>query len=162
MKNLLDSVSGALGFWLAGFGIAFSATDSRGFIGIDKEYYASKGWDTYLGEDLWLKFLFQFAFVNTSSTIVSGLLTERCRIETYGLYSFIMSLFIYPVVACWVWNSTGWLYLMGFHDFAGSGVVHLLGGISGLVGCLIVGPRINQFNAPQVPFLCRKKRTERL
>ena len=77
---------------------------------------------------------------------MSGLLIERCRTEVYAIYSFIMSLFIYPVVACWVWNSEGWLFKAGFHDFAGSGVVHLLGGISGLVGCIFVGPRIKFAN----------------
>ena len=67
-------------------------------------FAASRGWNGFTDYDIYLKFMFQFAFVNTSSTIVSGLVTERCRIETYGVYSFVMTLIIYPVVACWVWN----------------------------------------------------------
>ena len=159
MKNLLDSISGAIAFWIIGFGLAFSETDSSGFIGVDGRVWVTSAiWHSYPTEDLYLKFIFQFAFVNTSSAIVGGLLTERCRIETYGVYSFIMSLFIYPVVACWVWNPQGWLLQRGFHDFAGSGVVHLLGGISGLVGSICVGPRINRFKNVQFPFLFRESR----
>lgn len=105
MKNLLDSISGAVAFWIVGFGLAFSTPDSSGFIGMKNDAWAvSADWSGYTVEDLYLKFIFQFAFVNTSSAIVGGLLTERCRIETYGVFSFLMSLFIYPVVACWVWN----------------------------------------------------------
>ena len=159
MKNLLDSISGAIGFWIIGFGLAFSTTDSRGFIGIDGNAWAvSAGWNGITSEDIYLKFIFQFAFANTSSAIVGGLLTERVRIETYAIFSFLMTLFIYPIVACWVWNPTGWLYLRGFHDFAGSSVVHVLGGISGLIGGLMVGPRINRFKHPQFPFFMREKR----
>lgn len=140
MKNMLDTVSGALGFWMLGYSLAFAETDSHGFIGINSNVWAaSEGWGAYSQYDLYLKFIFQFAFVNTSSAIVSGLLTERCRIETYGALSFIMSFFIYPVVACWVWNPTGWLAIRGYHDFAGSSVIHLTGGVAGLIGCIIVG-----------------------
>jgi ammonium transporter, Amt family len=96
--------------------------------------------------------MFQFAFVNTSSAIVSGLVTERCTIEVYGAFSFIMTLVIYPISACWAWNPTGWLALKGYHDFAGSSVVHLVGGISGLTACIIVGPRIGRFKKVQFPF----------
>jgi len=163
MKNLLDSITGALAFWIIGFGLAFSTPDSRGFIGIDGNVWAtSAGWGSYASEDLYLKFLFQFAFVNTSSAIVGGLLTERCRIETYAAISFIMTLFIYPVVACWVWNPAGWLALRGYHDFAGSSVVHLVGGMSGLVGSIFVGPRINRFKSVQFPILFRESREKNL
>lgn len=163
MKNLLDSISGAIAFWIIGFSVAFSKPDSRGFIGMGGNQWAvSSGWSEVFTEDLYLKFIFQFAFVNTSSAIVGGLLTERCRIETYGVFSFLMSLFIYPVVACWVWNPEGWLFLKGYHDFAGSSVVHLVGGISGLVGSIIVGPRIGRFQDIQFPCLCRNRRRKAL
>lgn len=109
-----------------------------------------------------MKFIFQFAFVNTSSAIVGGLLTERCRIETYGILSFFMTLFIYPVVACWAWNSQGWLALRGYHDFAGSSVVHMVGGAAGLIGTIVVGPRINRFRGEiQFPFIFREWRLRR-
>jgi Amt family ammonium transporter len=84
--------------------------------------------------------------------------TERCRVETYAVFSFLMSLFIYPVVACWVWNPQGWLLLRGYHDFAGSSVVHVVGGISGIVGTVMAGPRIGRFTAPQFPFFKREAR----
>jgi Amt family ammonium transporter len=161
MKNLLDTITGAIAFWLIGFGIAFGKTDANGFIGTDPNsvWAVSAGWNSYTIEDLYLKFIFQFAFANTSSAIVGGLLTERCRVETYGVFSFLTTLFIYPVVACWVWNTdSGWLYRVGFHDFAGCSVVHVIGGAAGLVGTIITGPRIGRFDKPWLPFLCRERR----
>ena len=146
MKNLLDTITGAFAFWLIGFSIAFSTPDLRGFIGVGGNAWAvSAGWGSITSENIFLKFIFQFAFLNTSSAIVSGLVTERCRIEIYGAFSFVISLIIYPVVACWVWNPAGWLALRGFHDFAGSSVVHLLGGVCGLTATIFLGPRINRF-----------------
>jgi len=76
---------------------------------------------------------------------------ERCRIETYAVFSFLMTLFIYPVVAGWAWNSQGWLAINGFHDFAGCAAIHTLGGITGLVGSIIAGPRYNLFKDVQFP-----------
>lgn len=107
---------------------------------------------------MYLKFIFQFAFANTASAIVGGLLTERARIETYGVFSFLMTLFIYPVVACWVWNPTGWLFVAGFHDFAGCSVVHIVGGASGLAASILAGPRFGRFEKPWLPFFCRQRR----
>jgi ammonia channel protein AmtB len=72
-----------------------------------------------------------------------------------------MTLFIYPVVACWVWNPTGWLFVNGFHDFAGCSVVHVVGGASGLIGTIIAGPRYSRFDKPWLPFLCRQRRQEK-
>jgi ammonium transporter, Amt family len=111
----------------------------------DKTFTTSAGFNSYAIEDLYLKFIFQFAFANTSSAIVSGLLMERCRIETYGMFSFLITLFIYPIAAGWVWNPTGWLASRGFHDFAGCSVIHTLGGILGIVGTIVAGPRYNLF-----------------
>ena len=110
MKNLLDTISGAIGFWLAGFAIAFATTEGNQFFGVGHYYYATQSLGSVKNEDAYVKWFFQFAFCNTASTILSGLITERCRIEVYAFYSFLMSLIIYPVVACWVWNSEGWLY----------------------------------------------------
>ena len=84
------------------------------------------------------------SFCSTSATIVSGGLAERTYIEPYVLFSFLVGAFVYPMASAWVWGG-GWLQLMGFHDFAGSGVVHLLGGFGALVGTIILGPRIGFF-----------------
>ena len=160
VKNFLDTISGAIAFWIIGFGIAFGPTDSKGFIGTDPNsaWVVSAGWNNYTAEDLYLKFIFQFAFANTASAIVGGLITERVRIETYGVFSFLMTLFIYPVIACWVWNPSGWLYVAGFHDFAGCSVVHVVGGASGLICTILAGPRIGRFDKPWLPFIMREKR----
>ena len=147
MKNCLDTITGAIAWWIVGFGLAFGPTDSRGFIGLsDNTFSFAGGFYGYESEDLYLKWIFQFAFANTASAIVSGLLMERARIEVYGVFSFMMTFFIYPVVACWEWNATGWLAVKGYHDFAGCGTIHVLGGICGLVGSIITGTRYNRFN----------------
>jgi ammonium transporter, Amt family len=146
VKNCLDTITGAIAFWIVGFGLAFGPTDSRGFIGLsDNTFSFAAGFNHYKTEDLYLKWIFQFAFANTASAIVSGLLMERCRIDTYGAFSFLMTFFIYPVAACWEWNATGWLAVRGFHDFAGCSCIHTLGGMCGLVGSIIAGPRYNRF-----------------
>jgi len=72
-------------------------------------------------------------------------MTERATIEVYAFFSFMISFIIYPVSCCWAWNPTGWLAVRGYHDFAGSGVIHLMGGVSGLVACIFVGPRIRKY-----------------
>jgi Amt family ammonium transporter len=159
LKNLMDVITGAIGFWSVGFGLAFGKTDSKGFVGIDNDvWFAAAQWTDYKSEDLYLKFIFQFAFCSTASAIVSGLVTERLRVGAYGFISFFMSFYMYPIVACWVWNSTGYLYLEGFHDFAGCGPIHLLGGLTGFIGCLVLGPRINRFKEPQFPWFLRERR----
>lgn len=111
VKNILDSLTGAIGFWMSGFAFIYGERNSNSFMGIDNRYFFSHDLDE-LGtlEDLWLKWFYAFAFVNTASTIVSGLLTEKCRIEIYALFSFLMSAFIYPIVAHWAWDKEGWLY----------------------------------------------------
>lgn len=163
VKNILDAVTGAIAWWIVGFGLAFGPTDSRGFIGLsDNTFSFSAGFSKYSSEELYLKWIFQFAFASTASAIVSGLLMERSRIEVYGAFSFLMSFFIYPVVACWEWNSGGWLALRGFHDFAGCGPIHTLGGICGLVGGLICGTRYNRFSDIQFPFFFPETRRAKL
>ena len=93
------------------------------------------------------KLFFQYAFACTSSTIVSGSLAERAKIENYLFFSMFMTGFIYPVIVSWTWGK-GWLFNLGYQDFAGSSIVHLCGGISGLAGSYISGPRLGRFNAP--------------
>ena len=140
MKNMIETIAGAFGFWTLGFALAFSETDQSGFIGTNiSAWAASKSWASYTDQDVYLKFIFEYAFVNTTLAIVGNLMTERIRIGTIGVLSFIITFFIYPVVACWVWNPTGWLAVRGYHDFAGSSVVHLIGGAAGLIGIIVVG-----------------------
>ena len=83
---------------------------------------------------------------------------ERCRIEAYGIFSFLITLFFYPIAAGWVWNPSGWLPSRGFHDFAGCSVIHTLGGILGIVGTVVAGPRYNLFKDVQFPFIFGESR----
>jgi len=83
---------------------------------------------------------------------------ERIKFETYAAFSFLMAFFIYPVICCWEWNPAGWLYVRGFHDFAGCGPIHMLGGITGLVGSIIAGPRYNRFNDVAFPDIFSARR----
>ena len=88
------------------------------------------------------KWLLGFAYCGTASTIASGSLASRCLLESYGIFTFMFSTLIYPVISCWVWGG-GWLQCIGFKDFAGSGVIHLSAGIAGLIGTTVVGPRLS-------------------
>jgi Amt family ammonium transporter len=139
IKNLIDLIIGCLGFWLIGFGLAFGG-DVSGFVGYKASYFAGSGYETE-EEDLYLHFLFQFAFANTAATIVSGCLAERIHVFTYALFSFLMTSFIYPIVVHWYYHPEGWLFKLGIHDYSGSGAVHALGGFSGLVACWLTGKR---------------------
>ena len=94
-------------------------------------------------EDHYLLWIFHFAFASTSATIVSGSLAERTQLNTYVLFSFILTSFIYPVVAAWNWGG-GWLMQRGFHDFAGVTTIHLVGGTAGLCGAYILGERLGK------------------
>lgn len=143
MKNLMDFVIGTLIFWVLGFGLMFG-TDIGGFIGAPNWF--SAGSIEHLGltipKEAFL--IFQTVFCATAATIVSGAMAERTKFISYCIYSFVISAVIYPVVGHWIWGG-GWLSQLGFHDFAGSTVVHALGGISALVGASVLGPRIGKY-----------------
>merc|ERR1719209_2181386 len=124
MKNLLDLLLGALAFWLVGH---MFASSEGAFLRPDPD---AAGW------------FFSFSFCATAATIVSGAMAERCELTTYFLYSTLLSGLIYPAAAHWAWSEAGWLAAYGYRDFAGSGVVHLLGGICALTGATVLGPRI--------------------
>jgi len=140
-KNIMDASFGSV-IWFV-FGWAFASGEgTNGFIGLsgfclnDTTNYAT--------------FFFGWAFCATSCTICSGSLAERVLSESYLVFVFFMTGFIYPIAAFWVWNKDGWLWAgngVGLIDWAGSGVVHVIGGLSGLVGTLIVGPRIGRYEA---------------
>ena len=106
---------------------------------IGTKYFAGYGFDEN-SENIYIKWCLQFSFCATASTIVSGSLAERTRLSAYVFFSVLMTGFIYPVIVAWTWGG-GWLDQLGFHDFAGSGIVHAVGGVAGFVGAAIVGRR---------------------
>ncbi len=144
MKNLMDFSVGSLIFWIVGFSIMFG-TDVGGFIG--KGHIFSMGSFEHLGLSIPKEafLIFQTVFCATAATIVSGAMAERTKFIAYLMYSFVISAFIYPIVGHWIWGG-GWLAELGFHDFAGSTVVHSLGGWTALIGAWIIGPRIGKYN----------------
>ena len=142
MKNLMDFAIGTVVFWIIGFGIMQGA-GGNGFIGgmdfFVKGDYSSEG--SYTSSAF---FIFQTVFCATSATIVSGAMAERTKFSSYCIYSLIISAFIYPVSGHWIWGG-GWLSELGFHDFAGSTAVHMVGGVAALIGAKILGPRIGKY-----------------
>lgn len=144
MKNLMDFAIGTPLYWLAGFGIMFGTT-SAFFGGID--FFTTGNYSAMLpdGVSFYAFFIFQTVFCATASTIVSGAMAERTKFSAYCCYSAIISLLIYPVSGHWIWGG-GWLSELGFHDFAGSTAVHMVGGVCALVGAAMLGPRIGKFD----------------
>ena len=142
MKNTMDFCIGILTYWAIGFAFMFGT--GGGFI----------GWSNFFGEGLdgwnWTFFIFQGMFSATAATIVSGAIAERAKFSTYLIITFFISAFIYPVYGHWAWaglygQSKGWLENLGFIDFAGSAVVHSIGGWVSLAGAMILGPRIGRY-----------------
>lgn len=138
MKNLMDFCIGTVVFILIGFSLLLGE-DLLGFIG-------KPGFDiftNYANFD-WSNFVFNLVFCATTATIVSGAMAERTKFLSYCIYSAFISALIYPIEAHWIWGG-GWLSQLGFHDFAGSCAIHMVGGISALIGAAILGPRIGKF-----------------
>ncbi len=147
MKNMLDMSIGALAFWLIGFGIMFGATN--GLLGTD-HFFLSPDNSTGDGQWQYTFWMFQVVFAATAATIVSGAMAERTKFAGYLLYSIVISAVIYPVFGHWAWGNllldqSSWLADLGFIDFAGSTVVHSVGGWAALAGAIVVGPRIGKF-----------------
>ena len=136
MKNLMDFSLGTPIYWLIGFGIMFGGTSA--LIG---------GFDfmTNGGEGGFTTLIFQTVFCATAATIVSGAMAERTKFSSYCIYSMVISAVIYPISGHWVWGG-GWLAQLGFHDFAGSTAVHMVGGVAALVGAAFLGPRIGKYD----------------
>ncbi|MGD9795877.1 MAG: ammonium transporter [Acidimicrobiia bacterium] len=153
MKNLMDFVFGAIVFFAIGFAIAFGGDfDGAGkFIGGDG-WFLGDGAFTYGNLTPSVFFMFQVAFAATAATIVSGAMAERTKFKTYLIYSVVISGLIYPVVVRWQWGG-GWLFQLDtpFHDFAGSTVVHSVGGWSALMGAWMLGPRIGKYGSDGKP-----------
>ena len=139
MKNLMDFCIGTVMFILIGFGLLLGE-DMVGLIG-------KPGFDIFTAYESfdWSNFVFNLVFCATTATIVSGAMAERTKFLSYCIYSGVISALIYPIEAHWIWGG-GWLAQIGFHDFAGSCAIHMVGGISALVGAKILGPRIGKFN----------------
>lgn len=147
MKNLMDFCIGTVVFSLLGFGLMMSEDYIAGFIGIPNLNMFTD-WSNFD----WNNFVFQLVFCATAATIVSGAMAERTKFATYCIYSAVISLFVYPVEAGWVWNysgpdgeALGWLAKLGYVDFAGSTVIHMVGGISALIGASMLGARIGKY-----------------
>ena len=144
MKNLMDFCIGTPAFWLVGFGLMFGA--GSGVIGtFDPPIGGDYSHILPAGVPLWAFVIFQTVFCATSATIVSGAMAERTKFSAYCIYSAAISLLIYPVSGHWIWGG-GWIAQMGFHDFAGSTAVHMVGGVCALIGAKILGPRIGKYD----------------
>ena len=139
MKNLMDFALGSLAFWAIGFGIMFGS--GNGFFGAI-DLFSMGDYSSAIPSHVFL--IFQTVFAATAATIVSGAMAERTKFISYVIYSVIISLVIYPISGHWVWGG-GWLADLGFHDFAGSTVVHMVGGVAALVGAKFLGPRIGKY-----------------
>ncbi|MDD4320548.1 MAG: ammonium transporter [Acidaminococcaceae bacterium] len=142
MKNLMDLSLGTIVFWALGFGLMFGK-DIGGVIGmpdlfVQGDYGVKGSYPSYA------YLIFQTVFCATAATIVSGAMAERTKFISYCGYSIIISALIYPVSGHWIWGG-GWLATMGFHDFAGSTAVHMVGGVAALVGAKILGPRLGKY-----------------
>ena len=140
MKNLMDFCIGTIVFMFLGYGLMMGEHVFFGLIG-KPEY----GMFTDFANFDWSNFFFQLVFCATAATIVSGAMAERTKFSTYCIYSAIISLVVYPIEAGWAWGG-GWLSNFGFIDFAGSCVIHMVGGLSALVGAIMLGPRIGKYS----------------
>ena len=148
MKNLMDFCIGTVVFSLLGFGIMMGEDALFGIIGIPnmdlwvhfKDFIASPE-EGFTGAST---FVFNLVFCATTATIVSGSMAERTKFISYCIYSAVISLFIYPIEAHWIWGG-GWLSALGFHDYAGSTAIHMVGGIAALIGAIFLGPRIGKY-----------------
>ena len=146
MKNLMDFSMGSLAFWAVGFGIMFGATKT-GWFGTSGFFLS----DFKVGGDPWVLafWMFQVVFCATAATIVSGAMAERTKFIGYLMYSIVISAIIYPVFGSWAWgslfNGNGWLEGLEFIDFAGSTVVHSVGGWAALAGAIVLGPRMGKY-----------------
>ncbi len=139
MKNLMDFSVGTLVFWMFGFGIMFGG--SGPLIG-GLDFFIRGDYSSSIPTGAFV--IFQTVFCATAATIVSGAMAERTKFSSYLIYSLIISALIYPISGHWIWGG-GWLLELGFHDFAGSTAVHMVGGVAALVGAKILGPRIGKY-----------------
>ena len=149
MKNLMDFCIGTIVFSLLGYSLMMGQDCLRGLVGLPnmdmwssfKAFIASPTDGSFTGASV---FVFNLVFCATAATIVSGAMAERTKFSAYCIYSAVISLFVYPIEAHWIWGG-GWLSQLGFHDFAGSCAIHMVGGIAALVGAIFLGPRLGKY-----------------
>ena len=134
-KSFLDFCIASIGFWAFGYALMFGGGALRGFIGLEGFILLN-----FADGDL-VGWFFQMVFAGTAATIIAGAMAERTKINAYFAYSFIVGALIYPIYGHWAWSDYGWLVGLGFSDYAGSGVVHMIGGFLALAGAMVVGPR---------------------
>ena len=144
MKNLMDFCIGTVVFVLLGFSLMMAEDYALGFIGVPNLKIITD-FGGFLEGGNAPSFVFNLVFCATAATIVSGAMAERTKFLSYCIYSGVISLFVYPIEAGWVWNQNGWLVKLGFHDFAGSAAIHSVGGITALIGAIMVGPRLGKY-----------------
>ncbi len=156
-KNFIVFAVASLSFWIIGWGLMFG--NGNGFLGLEGVFFAA-GLDnspatgdaytgvyeaiSWAGVPFWAKFFFQLVFAGTAATIVSGVVAERIKFITFIVFSFVMAGIMYPITGHWIWGG-GWLQSLGMWDFAGSTVVHSVGGWAGLAGALLLGPRLDKY-----------------
>ncbi|MBE5979097.1 MAG: ammonium transporter [Paenibacillaceae bacterium] len=152
MKNMMDFVLGSLFFFILGFPLMFGNNIGGilGGSGFFNPYSLADSDGIFNGLPIAVFMIFHTVFCATAATIVSGAMAERTKFSSYLIYSACISVFIYPITGHWIWGG-GWLSSIGFHDFAGSTAVHMVGGICALVGAKIVGPRIGKYNEDGTP-----------
>lgn len=146
MKNTLDFTIGSIAFWILGFGLMFGATNF-GLVGTP-DFFVRGDYSTTIPTMAF--FIFQTVFSATAATIVSGAMAERTKFVSYCIYSLIISALVYPVSGHWIWGGV-WLSNLGFHDFAGSTAVHMVGGIAAFLGAKALGPRIGKYEKDGKP-----------
>jgi len=142
MKNLMDFCFGAIVYWMFGWAFMYG-TDAGGLIGTS-DFFKGPMDLGFESADFYKNWFFQVVFAATAATIVSGAMAERTQFRSYLVYTCFISAFIYPISGHWVWGG-GWLANLGFHDFAGSTVVHSVGGWAALMGAAVIGPRIGKY-----------------
>lgn len=143
MKNLMDFCIGTVCFIVLGFSLMMAEDYFMGVIGVPN-FGIFSDFGTFIETNA-SSFVFNLVFCATAATIVSGAMAERTKFISYCIYSAVISLIVYPIEAGWIWNSQGWLVSLGFHDYAGSCAIHMVGGIAALIGAKILGPRIGKY-----------------
>jgi Amt family ammonium transporter len=144
MKNVMDFCFGAIVYWALGWGFMYGKDALGGLIGTD-QFFFSKMDLNLENADIYKNWFFQVVIAATAATIVSGAMAERTKFKSYLIYTCFISAIIYPISGHWAWSGDGWLAQLGFHDFAGSTVVHSVGGWAALMGAAVLGPRIGKY-----------------